>query len=832
MTTSGPGGYTLPTEEQIMKIHRASALSARAWGALLMLATPWVATPAAAQAPAPTKSFEPSTIGPGSVSTMTLTLTNPDAVVPASGVSITDALPPGMRIATPAHASTDCVNAVLSAPEGQATVALSGGRLGTQSSCEITVDVDTTAPGSFVNTTGDLTSSAGNGGSASATLTVDTGRPGFSMRFSPSTVGLGGTSTALYTIDNSLNPNPIQGIQFTHVFPSGMFVASPTRASHDCGVTTRVTAASGSGSISVSIGAFAAGATCTLAVDVTSSVAGRHINETGLLSYFGGSAGKATAVLEVSVLPLNLTALFSGDPVPPGRPLSVQYTIDNFGRGTAQALAFTHDLESILSGLAAQNTPMMDPCGQGSALTGTGQLSLTGGELAPGGRCTFSVDVLVPPATTPGSYESQTSSITADVDGRPVVGSRGIDSFTVELVPVLEKSMTPDPVGAGQLVDVEFRLLSGSEALPTTDIAFIDNLTRFAPGWTIESLPPDGFCGPAAIARDVVVAFEESGLQIQGARLDAAGSCQFTVQLRSTPPGGTFINVTDPVTAVVDGRDVTGRAATAEISVLAAPRVTKSFASSPVTPGGQVELRFTIHHGAEAVGDAEDIALIDDLDAMLSGSAAVGLPAVDVCGVGSALEGTSPVTLTGGRLAPGEECDFSVLVQIPEDAPTGRYANTTGDLTARVDGLDVSSPPAEATLDVGFVSWSKAFIDGPAVPSVVTSLQFEIVNTDPRAPSKASHSPTTCGRWSRGSKRSTCQRTTSAVWDPPWTGRARSSCRADVSIPKARACSTSCSASPTPPKRASTRTSRASSSSKSRARVGGRRSRRPPIASR
>ena len=56
-----------------------------------------------------------------------------------------------------------------------------------------------------MNVSGDLTSSAGSSGTASADLTVATNRPGFSKSFSPATVPIGSRSRLTFTIDNTAN---------------------------------------------------------------------------------------------------------------------------------------------------------------------------------------------------------------------------------------------------------------------------------------------------------------------------------------------------------------------------------------------------------------------------------------------------------------------------------------------------------------------------------------------------------------------------------------------------------------------------------------------------
>ncbi len=84
----------------------------------------------------------------------------------------------------------------------------------------------------------------------------------------------------------------------------------------------------------------------------------------------------------------------------------------------------------------------------------------------------------------------------------------------------------------------------------------------------------------------------------------------------------------------------------------------------------------------------------------LAGLVAVGLPLDDVCGAGSQIAGTSVLSFTGGILAAGTSCTFVVTLQLPADALPGTYSNVTSDVTAIVDGLSISGPPATDDLEV------------------------------------------------------------------------------------------------------------------------------------
>ena len=193
------------------------------------------------------KAFISDTIGPGSISTLTFTITNTEAT-PVTDLAFTDNLPAGVMIATPASAFST-LGGTLSAPAGGSTIGFSGGILGAGAVGLITVDVTSAEPGTHMNVSGDLTSSAGNSGPATADLIVDTDRPGFSKSFAPSTVSRGSRSTLTFTIDNSANPASVSYLVFTDNLPAGMVVASPANISTSGLVNGMVTAVPGSGII-------------------------------------------------------------------------------------------------------------------------------------------------------------------------------------------------------------------------------------------------------------------------------------------------------------------------------------------------------------------------------------------------------------------------------------------------------------------------------------------------------------------------------------------------------------------------------------------------------
>ncbi len=131
----------------------------------------------AGNAPALSKEFNPSTINAGGVSTLTITLSNPNPTVATLTAPLVDTLPNGVVIAPNPNVATTCGGA--GAPlalAGGSTVTLPAGRtIPANGSCTLSVDVTAALGGSYINTiiTGALVTSNGNNPApAIATLTV------------------------------------------------------------------------------------------------------------------------------------------------------------------------------------------------------------------------------------------------------------------------------------------------------------------------------------------------------------------------------------------------------------------------------------------------------------------------------------------------------------------------------------------------------------------------------------------------------------------------------------------------------------------------------------
>ncbi|MEQ8677152.1 MAG: hypothetical protein RLP44_27175, partial [Aggregatilineales bacterium] len=240
----------------------------------------------------------------------------------------------------------------------------------------------------------------------------------------------GNVSTLTFTIDNTASSIAATSLDFTDNLPAGMVVASPANASTTCTGGT-LTANAGTSTITYTGGTVAAASSCTISVDITSSVAGAHVNTTGDLTSSLGNSGTASDTLTV-VDTLGIGKTFVNDPVLAGATVDLQFTITNGDLSNgATGISFSDDLDATLTGLVAIGLPISDVCGIGSQISGTNLLTFTGGILAAGTSCSFTITLQVPVGAAVGDYLNTTSSVTGSILALPVVEAPATDTLMI-----------------------------------------------------------------------------------------------------------------------------------------------------------------------------------------------------------------------------------------------------------------------------------------------------------------------------------------------------------------------------------------------------------------
>lgn len=136
--------------------------------------------------------FAPSTIDQGNTTQIIYTIDNSASTTPATDLEFGhDFSANSFTVAMPNNLLSSCNESSLTAPPGNTDIFIAGGSVGAGESCTIGVNVTGDTAGVFNETTEELTSSLGNSGTASATLTVtDQTAPRVQSitRFSPSAI--------------------------------------------------------------------------------------------------------------------------------------------------------------------------------------------------------------------------------------------------------------------------------------------------------------------------------------------------------------------------------------------------------------------------------------------------------------------------------------------------------------------------------------------------------------------------------------------------------------------------------------------------------------------
>ncbi|WP_417207585.1 Ig-like domain-containing protein [Antarctobacter sp.] len=710
----------------------------------------------AAQAQATFNStLSPTTITEGSVSTLTYDIGNGSGTPLVNG-AFTTTLPAGVTFATPADldVGTSCGGVTATAADGGTVLTVSDVAVGAFGSCSLSVLVTSSSVGSNIITSGDFTSDQGNSGTASSTLTVNatSSAPVFSKSLSDPSIAINGTTRMTYLIDNTANGNFVNGASFVENLPSGVTVApTPNIDVSTCAFPPNVSASGGS--ISVTGITLLSGTTCSISLSLKATSAGTYTLLSGDLGTFSDSYGKSLASLSVTGLPTGtpqLQKFFPDGVANPGGTATLEFHISNGDRDfSATGITFTDDLDAMLSGatVVAASLPS-DPCGTGSTLSGSSVLTFSGGTLAPGSNCSFSIQVNVPGGTTGGLYANTTGALTGSLGGTGFTGNQASDTLEVANAtidqPTFTLEFTDDPVLPGNTFNARYTITNASTTTTVTDLAFAHDISftsAMVAGGTGSNL-----CGSGSF----VFVNSVSGtpfLNLAGGQLAASASCviDVTFQTDISETIGDYPTTTGPLSYNNGASVVSGPTASDTLTVEGGADLTlsKLFGQDNAQPGETVSLTFTISSAAESVSAATAIAFTDDLHAFHAGSTFAGLTSNTCGGTGAGatsdpsgaavVDGT--FSYSGGTLAPDNSCTIVIDVTLGAGDPGAEVTNTSSTLTATAGGAATTAPAATDTLFIGTVEpyqLAFAFDTSSALPGDLIGLDVTITN--PNAP--------------------------------------------------------------------------------------------------
>ena len=266
------------------------------------------------------KGFEPQLVYGGAVSTLGITLRNPNTAAVLTGITFTDTMPAGMIIADPPlftpSAVGDCgPGATITGTSGTNTFTFSGGTLAADAECTMSLSATMTVNSNLTNTipAGAVSTFNGvtNGTATSASLTNQAGAS-ISKSFAPNPVASGLSNYSILTITIRSTANvALTGLGLVDTLPAGLQVAggSAPLPSHNCGVSATLLAAPGATSIQLSGGLMPIGfSLCTITVPVTGANPGVYTNTipTGSITNNEDVSNETPAVDILTLTPFSL----------------------------------------------------------------------------------------------------------------------------------------------------------------------------------------------------------------------------------------------------------------------------------------------------------------------------------------------------------------------------------------------------------------------------------------------------------------------------------------------------------------------------------------------
>ncbi|MFP6897333.1 MAG: hypothetical protein VCA38_12080 [Roseibacillus sp.] len=558
-----------------------------------------------------------------------------------------------------------------------------GGSLGPGQSCTFSVGVQvpvSTPTGSYLNTTSRITTTVlGSpliGFPASDTLVVEPIPPAFSKSFSPDGIAGGGTSTLIFTIDNRSSQLDATGIDFTDTLPAGLVIANPPNAGTDCTGGT-LTAVSGTAVISYTGGAIAAGASCTVIVNVTAGDPGAYLNTSGDLTSDLGNSGPASATLTVNPPPL-FAKSFAPASLNAGQVGTLTFTIDNSASTTdATGISFTDNLPAGL--VLANPVNFSSTCVGGSVSAGpaSSNFSYSGGTVPAGASCTLTVEVT---SLAGGTYLNTTGDLTSSL------GNSGSASDTLEVEAIvsimLTKSESVDPVIAGSGAGNLTYLITTTNSGPST-----------ATGITVtEALTIPAGVSLVSITPSAGTTFSDPLWTI--GTLASGGSATLTVVLTadaSAPPGLNVITATLASVNETNIGDVTSVTESTSIVNRSDLQVTTTESIDPVIAGsgaGNLDYLITVTNIGPSHATNVALARILNLPSGVS---------VDSVSPSAGTSFDAP-TWTVGSLDAGTTATLRVVLTVNQTAAMGTDVISSGAAVTSLDQTDINPQNNSAAL--------------------------------------------------------------------------------------------------------------------------------------
>ena len=576
---------------------------------------------------------------------------------------------------------------------------------------------------------------------------IDPSAVTISKNFSPDPTTAGGVSTLTFTLTNPTSAS-FSGLNFTDNLPTtpgAMVVASsPNASTTGCGSPTFAPTA-GAASVSFSNGSLAPNSSCTIKVNVTVPVIGTYTNTSNHLFIDTLDTGNfASDTLTVNTTPPGPTPVcaltmaqwtFAGFTVdPPPFPAANTQAPDVTTAAVSNGNGLTSVADTSASGGSPQPgirnygwlnatpiTPASSPFIQFAIDTSKYtqvemQFDAERKSNGPGNDAvyystdgtTWNLKSAFSSTTswaTYGAYSFTGQTNTTGVTYFRIYGnganatSSGNDInfdnviFTGCGTPVpgtITKAFSPNPVAIGATSTLTFTVMNPNTGVAFTGISFTDTLPS---GLTVTS-------GASAQCGGTLTTTAPRTISFSGGTLAVSSSCTINVTVTTTA-SGIYDNVSGFVSSTQGGTNSgTTGIATASLTVLKPPAISKLFAPNPILAGGTSTLTFTITN-SNLNNALSSVQFSDSLPTSPAQMRVAASPNATTSGCGSPTFAPAAnaisLAFTNGTIAAGGTCTVSVNVTAPG---TGSYANASGTVQATISGTATIGDFATDTLTV------------------------------------------------------------------------------------------------------------------------------------
>ncbi len=708
------------------------------------------------------KTFNPTNVSVGQVSTLTVILINNNPAT-ANTTAFTDNLPGTVVIATPANASNTCGGTPVATP-GATSFSFSGGTIPAAvgpvaGQCTVQVDVVSPTAGVFINTipANAVTSSQGNNSqAASATLTVAALRAVTGAKAFLPTVLHGSTTLPAPTSRITMtltNPNGVAltNATLTDTLPAGLSVAPTPNPATTCGAGTVSTTAN---SATLASGTIPANGNCTISFDVIAANPNAYANgnvtntiPVSALTTAQGATNTAAFAANVTLQTgARVEKSFAPTPITTGGTSTLTVTVRNFNTSPLTgSIAFTDTLPIGMTVAAPVTTAttcaglVFSPVPTAGALNfSVSGGSLPGATIAVSSNTNCTVSILVTAVNAGVNPISLTNTLPVSNFGGVNYSSAG-GTLVVNAVSSVSgtKSFSPNPILQGGISTATITL-NNSAAIAATITSFTDALTTMgaSPQFTVAAAPAaTTTCGGAITAVPGTTTVSLGA----GNSIPATGSCTITVPVQAAANASTGARTnTIAQGALVTSQGRTQTTIAGAVTVNPVLSVAKAFAPATVAAGGDTRLTITLTRAAGAV-DLTNITFTDTLPALHVVSVSGSAPApTNTCGgTLTATGGAGSVSLSGGALTGATTtCTISVSITTPAGAAVATNTIAANAVSASsVAGAFTNPAAATATITrvVTNVTLNKSFSPATVLVGGVSTMTINILNTNANA---------------------------------------------------------------------------------------------------